>query len=366
MKTRKNNNTKTMKTIITGSGSYIPELEIDGSHFEGISLYDEKGNRIDKPFGEILQKFIDITEIEKRRYASDSMTNSEMGKMASEKAIAHSGIDRESIDYIIYATNYGEVSKSGNADFMPSASARLKNKLKISNRRCITYDMIFGCAGFVEALILAHDLIQAQKAKTILVVGSDILSRVVDPYDRNKLIFADGAGAMVVQRQTPNHYGGIVHSKTICDNGEELDFMWNGASLNQDHKEDKLHIKMNGRKIYEYALKNVPTAIKQTIDEAGLSIGDISKILIHQANAKMDEAMVARLFKLYGKEDYPPEVAPMTVQFLGNSSVATIPTMFDLINKKQLGSHRFTSNDHVVMASVGAGMNINCVIYQIP
>ena len=354
-----------IRTIITGTGSYLPELEIEGKYFENTPLYDEKGILIDKPFDEILNKFIDITEIEKRRYAPEYMTNSEMGKVAAEKAITHSGVDPEKIDYIIYATNYGEVNEAGHADFLPSASARLKNKLEIKNRKCITYDMVFGCAGFVEALILADNLIQAQKAKTILVVGSDFLSRVVDPYDRNKLIFADGAAAMIARAETSTE-SGIIHSNTICDNGEELEFMWNGPSLNKEHGQDKLYIKMNGRKIYEYALKNVPDAIKQTIDEAGLDISDVSKILIHQANAKMDDAMIKRLFKLYGHDTVPADIAPMTVQFLGNSSVATVPTLFDLINKAELGDHRFSSKDYVVLATVGVGMNINCIIYQLP
>ena len=89
---------------------------------------------------------------------------------------------------------------------------------------------------------------------------------------------------------------------------------------------------MRGRKIYEYALKNVPDAIKDTISQAGLDIDDIDKILIHQANAKMDHAIIHRLFKLYGKE-YREEIAPMTIQEFGNSSVATVPTMYDLIKK---------------------------------
>jgi 3-oxoacyl-[acyl-carrier-protein] synthase-3 len=354
-----------IRTIISGTGAYIPELEIDGKYFESTALYDEKGNLLVKPFSEILRKFIDITEIEKRRYAPEHMTNSEMGKIAAEQAISGSGVERENIDNIIYATNYGEVSKSGYADFLPSASARLKNKLKITNRKCIPYDMVFGCPGFVEALILADNLIMAQKAKTILVVGSDFLSRVIDPYDRNKLIFADGAGAMIVQAQVSTG-SGIVKTNTVSDNGEELDYMWNGPSYNKDHDQDKLYIKMNGRKIYEYALKNVPAAIKETIDEAGLHISDISKILIHQANAKMDHAMIERLYKLYGYDSPQTDIAPMTVQFLGNSSVATVPIMYDLINKAQMDNHRFVSKDYIVLASVGVGMNINCIIYQIP
>ena len=123
---------------------------------------------------------------------------------------------------------------------------------------------------------------------------------------------------------------------------------------------------MHGRKIYEYALKNVPIAIKETIDKANLTIDDIDKILIHQANAKMDYAMISRLHKLYGKTDYDHAIAPMTIQDLGNSSVATIPTMFDLIIKGKMKDQKFKEKGNIVFASVGAGMNINAVVYKFP
>jgi 3-oxoacyl-[acyl-carrier-protein] synthase-3 len=123
---------------------------------------------------------------------------------------------------------------------------------------------------------------------------------------------------------------------------------------------------MQGRKIYEYALKNVPTAIKETIDMAGLTIQDINKVLIHQANAKMDYAMIDRLHRLYNIKDYDHSIAPMTIQEFGNSSVATIPTMYHLILTHQLGEHQFAKNGNIVMTSVGAGMNINCIIYKFP
>jgi 3-oxoacyl-[acyl-carrier-protein] synthase-3 len=87
---------------------------------------------------------------------------------------------------------------------------------------------------------------------------------------------------------------------------------------------------------------------------------------MHQANAKMDHAMVSRLYKLYGKSEYDENVSPMTIQYLGNSSVATIPTMFDLIAKGEMKGHSFKKGGYVVMGSVGAGMNINCIIYKMP
>jgi 3-oxoacyl-[acyl-carrier-protein] synthase-3 len=229
----------------------------------------------------------------------------------------------------------------------------------------VNYDMIFGCPGWVEAMILADTLIKSKKAKLILVVGSETLSRVTDPFDRNKMIFADGAGAVVVTA-TDDETVGIIADSTICDNDIELNFLENSPSLKRDEDRTKLYIRMHGRKIYEYALKNVPDAIKETIDKADLTLDDIDKILIHQANAKMDYAMISRLHKLYGKSDYDHAISPMTIQELGNSSVATIPTMFDLIRKGKLDGHSFKEKGNIVFTSVGAGMNINAIVYRFP
>ena len=225
--------------------------------------------------------------------------------------------------------------------------------------------MIFGCPGWVEAMILADDLIKLGKAKTILVIGGETLSRVTDPFDRNKMIFADGAGAVVLQKSEQENVG-IIATNTVCDNAEELLYLENSHSLNPEADQEKMYIRMHGRKIYEYALKNVPAAVKETMDNAQIGIEDIDKILMHQANAKMDHAMVSRLYKLYGKSEYDENVSPMTIQYLGNSSVATIPTMFDLIAKGEMKGHSFKKGGYVVMASVGAGMNINCIIYKMP
>lgn len=352
-------------TIIVGSGSYVPSNIIGRDHFMDSVFYTDEGEKIEKPNEEIIQKFVEITEIENRRYLDDDQNNSDLGYAAAEEAIKDAGIDREDLDYIIYASNFGEVTKNGKTNFMPSMSARLKNKLEIRNRNCVNYDMIFGCPGWVEAMILADTLIKAKKAKLILVVGSETLSRVTDPYDRNKMIFADGAGAVVV-KATDDETVGIIADNTICDNQTELNFLENAPSLKGDEDREGMFIRMHGRKIYEYALKNVPLAIKETIDKAGLTLSDIDKILIHQANAKMDYAMISRLHKLYGQSDYSHDIAPMTIQQFGNSSVATIPTMYDLIKKGEMEGHTFRPQSNLVFASVGAGMNINAIVYRMP
>lgn len=352
-------------TIIIGSGSYIPNRVIGRDFFLNSEFYTDEGEKIEKPAEEIIAKFVEITEIENRRFIEDELSNSQIGYEAAKIAIEDAKIDAEELDYIIYASNFGEVTVDGYVNFMPNMAARVKNKLGIKNRKCITYDMIFGCPGWVEAMILADNLIKAHVAKKILVIGGETLNRVTDPHDRNRMIFADGAGAVVVQA-TDDENVGIISKNTICDNGPELCYLENGPSINKNADQKRLFVRMQGRKIYEYALKNVPVAIKETIDNAGLSIGDIDKILIHQANAKMDYAMIERLHKLYEVKDYDHSISPMTIQEFGNSSVATIPTMYDLIIKGKMQGQSFKGKGNVVMTSVGAGMNINAIVYRFP
>lgn len=352
-------------TIIIGSGSYLPERVIDGSHFKDSVFFDDNYVKIDKQNDEVIEKFVEITEIENRRYVDDDLVNSDMGAKAAKMALEDSGVDKESLDYIISATNFGDVDHYGQQSFMPSLSAIIKNKLGIQNPRCINYDMIFGCPGWVEAMVLADTLIKAGRAKNILVVGSETLSRVTDPFDRNKMIFADGAAAVVVTATEEENVGIISHN-TLCFNGDELAYLENSHSLNPEADQTKKYIRMRGRKIYEFALKYVPDAMKQTIEDAGIGIEDIDKILLHQANAKMDHAMISRLFKLYGKTSYDEAVSPMTIQKYGNSSVATVPTMYDLIKRGKMEGHSFKDNSYILFASVGAGMNINAIVYKFP
>ena len=120
---------------------------------------------------------------------------------------------------------------------------------------------------------------------------------------------------------------------------------------------------MYGRKIYEYALSNVPNAMKAALDKSGVAITDVKKIFIHQANEKMDEAIIKRFFRLY-KTKTPEGVMPMSIHLLGNSSVATVPTLFDLVKRGKLENQEINKGDIVILASVGAGMNINAIVYK--
>jgi len=121
---------------------------------------------------------------------------------------------------------------------------------------------------------------------------------------------------------------------------------------------------MNGHKIYQYALTEVPKAMKHCLDKIDMDLSQISKILIHQANEKMDQAILKRLCRLYKLKEFPENIMPMTIDELGNSSVATVPTLYDLIMRGELKNHKINSGENILFASVGAGMNINCFIYE--
>jgi 3-oxoacyl-[acyl-carrier-protein] synthase-3 len=123
---------------------------------------------------------------------------------------------------------------------------------------------------------------------------------------------------------------------------------------------------MDGHEIYKYALKTVPLVIKKNLEKANLHITDIRKVLLHQANEKMDAAILQRLFRLFNINEVPPGIMPMILPWTGNSSVATLPTLFDMIMRKKLDNHYLKSGDNIVFSSVGAGMNINSIIYRMP
>jgi 3-oxoacyl-[acyl-carrier-protein] synthase-3 len=141
-----------------------------------------------------------------------------------------------------------------------------------------------------------------------------------------------------------------------------------GKSHNPDYKGNELFLKMHGHQLYKYALRVVPTLIKESIDKAGLGIENIDSVLLHQANEKMDIEILRRLFRLYGIRKPAPglisKIMPMSIAWLGNSSVATIPTLIDLILKHKMVDYSLSEGDTAVLASVGAGMNANAIVYK--
>ncbi len=354
-----------LRSVIIGTGSYIPETKINNSDFLTNTFFEKNGEKIIRSNDQVIEKFRDITGIAERRYASENQSASDLGHLAAVEAIHDAKIDKESLDYIIVAHNFGDIQHNSNRSSMvPTLASRIKSLLQIVNPDCVAYDLPFGCPGWLEALIQANYFLKSGDVKRCLVIGTETLSRVIDPHDRDSMIYSDGGGAVVLEAQETTQRGVIAHkTQTHAYHYAEL--------LKMDHSyvmcaktENDIYIKMNGRKVYEFALNQVPLAIKAALDKAEMSISEVKKVLIHQANEKMDNAILERLFQLYGISDIPENIMPMTIGWLGNSSVASIPTMLDLILKGKLPNHQINPGDNVVIASVGAGMNINAVIYQ--
>jgi 3-oxoacyl-[acyl-carrier-protein] synthase III len=350
-------------SIITGTGSYIPALKITNRHFLGHEFYRSDGIRIKKANTDIINKLEEITCIKERRYLTDDLNTSDIAFMAADMALQNT--NRESLNYIIVAQNLGDVRAGNNrSDMVPTIAARVKHKLKIKNPYTVAYDIPFGCPGWLHGMILANYYIKSGDAKKILVIGAEVLSRVTDPHDVDSMIYADGAGATLVEATALN--AGILSHVTRSDTFNEAYLLRIGRSYNPDYTGNDLFVKMNGHEIYKYAIRTVPIVVKESLDKAGFTLTDVKKVLIHQANQKMDEAILERLFKLYHIKNIPDNIMPMTISWLGNSSVATLPTMFDLLQKGVLNNHEFHSGDIVVFASVGAGMNINSMVYRMP
>lgn len=355
------------RSVITGTGVCIPERIQQNKDFAQNRFYDENGLPLKDNTEVIIEKFRKITGIRERRYVPAGINASDIAAKAGRQAISDSGIDPETLDQIVVAHNFGDVTDGSlQSQNVPALASRVKHILGIARSECIAYDVLVGCPGWVHSLIQSHAWFRAGMAKKVLLIGTETLSRVLDLSDRDSMIFADGAGACVLEyKDSPKDGPGILGTCAQTHSETEFDYIDMGKSYRSCENDTAFYIKMKGRKVYEYALKHVPSAMKICLDQAGLDIGQVSKILIHQANEKMDEEIVNRLYALYGISKSPPNIMPMSIQLLGNSSVATIPTLYHLIRKGEMSNHEIRENDIIIFASVGAGMNINAVCYRV-
>ncbi|MFT6192348.1 3-oxoacyl-ACP synthase III family protein [Polaribacter sp.] len=348
---------------ITGTGTFIPSLIKDNAAFLEEEFLNSDGSIFSSTNDVIIEKFKAITGIQERRYAIAEYTASDLAFFASERAIEDAKIDKEKIDYIILAHNFGDIKQGTiQGDMVPSLATRVKYRLGIENPNCVAYDILFGCPGWIQGVIQAQAFIKAGIANKCLIIGAETLSRVVDKHDRDSMIYSDGAGACIVEKTDQQDSGILSHaSQTFAK--EEAYHLYYGTSFNKNKDQNVRYIKMFGRKIYEFAITNVPTAMKLALDKSGLQVEDVKKIFIHQANEKMDEAIIKRFYRLF-KKPVPEGIMPMSIHTLGNSSVATVPTLLDLVLKGKIENQEVHKGDVIILASVGAGMNINAIVYR--
>lgn len=243
-----------MKSIITGIGSYIPSRVAPNEGFENSEFYNEDGSSFGHENKVIIEKFKAITGIAERRYIKDNQVTSQIAQIAAEKAIADANIDKETLDYLIVAHNYGDIKhETHQSDTVSSIASRVKHLLRIKNPRCVAYDVLFGCPGWVEGMIQAHAFIKAGMAKKCLVIGAEALSRIIDPHDRDSMIYSDGAGATVLEATSDDTDSGVLSHISATHTYDEAHFIYFGESNKQELTDARRYIKMYGRKIYEFA-----------------------------------------------------------------------------------------------------------------
>jgi 3-oxoacyl-[acyl-carrier-protein] synthase-3 len=354
------------RSIITGTGAFIPSLIKANEAFSAQPFFDEQQHAIATPQAELIKKFQEITGIQERRYLADDMNTADMAILAAKEAVANSGVNPETLDQIIVAHNFGNVLKNTiQTDVLPALASRVKQALGIQNPACVAYDIMFGCPGWLQGVIQADAFFKAGVASKALVIGAEALSRVIDVYDRDSMIFSDGAGACVLEYKEVAADGpGLLSASVASHCIDEAYYLYMGKSNKPEADESVRYIKMKGRKVYEYAMVHVPQAMKECMDKSGVSIHDLKKVFIHQANEKMDEGIIKRLYKLYNVSEIPADIMPMSIHELGNSSVATIPTLFHSVLQGLKENHALEPGDVIMFASVGAGMNINAVCYR--
>jgi 3-oxoacyl-[acyl-carrier-protein] synthase-3 len=352
------------RSVIAASGSHIPPVRVPNSEFLNHDFRGPDGSRLSKTNDEIVKQFEAITGIKERRYVTPGTVTSDIAYAAAQEALTSSGIDPESLDLVIVAHNFGDVQRDGGQpDLVPSLAARVKARLRIAKPQAPAFDLVFGCPGWIQGVITADAMIRAGDIQRALIIGADTLSRISDPHDRDSMIYADGAGATILEAREGDT--GILANAARSDTLDHSGMLSMGRSYNDEVFLEALFLKMEGRKLYKYALQTVAGSMKDCLDKAGIPLRDVSKILIHQANGKMDEAIIAALYDSE-KMTPPPDVMPMTISWLGNSSVATVPTLYDLIAKGQLDGYAFHPGEIVLFASVGAGMHINAFVYRMP
>lgn len=311
-----------MATGIIGTGSFLPPTVIDNNELAKLVKTDDEWIR-------------EHTGIVERHIATDE-TTSYMATEAAKAAIENAGIDVKEIDLIILATLSPE-------RVTPSMSCIVQDKVGAVNATC--FDLNAACSGFVYALQTADAYITSGMAKTVLVIGSETLSKLVDWKDRSTcILFADGAGAVIVTEQER----GILSSITHSDGSKGMSLKCKDRStrnfLNRK-QEDKHYIQMIGPDIFKFAVRKVPACIELLLQRAGVTKEEVTYYVLHQANARI-VASVSR------KMEIPIEKFPMNIDHCGNTSGASIPILLDEMNRDGM----LKKGDKIVLCGFGGGL----------
>jgi 3-oxoacyl-[acyl-carrier-protein] synthase III len=311
---------------IAGVGSYLPERLVPNTWFETIVDTNDAWIR-------------DRTGIEGRHFADDDEQTSELATKAARKALASAGISPGQVDMIVCATVTGDT-------LLPATAVWVQQRLGIS---CPAFDVNAACSGFSYAVSTATAFVTSGMAETVLVIGAEIFSRIIDFTDRGTcILFGDGAGAAVLRAsESPGVEGSVLGA-----DGSAAEILWVPAGgsrhpASQETVDAGEHfVRMpNGREVFKRAVTEMAASCRGLLEKSGYGIDDIDVLIPHQANARIMNAVVERL-------GMDPAKAVVDVAEVGNTSAASIPVALD----RAWRAGRIRQGDLVLFTSFGAGL----------
>jgi len=318
---------KSKSVGIVGIGFYVPEKII--TNFDLEKTLDTSDEWI-----------YTRTGIKERRVVADNQFASDLAAESSLRALKNAGMKPEEVELIVVCTLSPDM-------FFPSTACIVQSKIGAINSAC--FDIEAACSGFNYGLCIAESFIKSGQYNNVLLIGTEVFSRILDWQDRSTcVLFGDGAGAVVL-REVSNNSGILSHYLNADGSGTDLLNLPAGGSrlpASIETINQRLHyLKMNGREIYKFATKMIPEAVKNSLNKAGLTEKDIDLLIPHQANIRIINTVAEKL-KL------PMEKIFININKYGNTSAASIPIALS----EAISENRIKKNDIVVLTSFGAGL----------
>lgn len=315
--------TQTIYSRIAGTGSYLPEKVLTN---------DDLAKIVDTSDEWIAAR----TGIRERHIAAEGETTSDLAYHAATRALEAAGVDAKDLDLIVVGTTTPDL-------IFPSAACLLQHRLGANG--CPAFDVNAACTGFVYALTVADKFIRSGAAKTVLVVGSETLTRMLDWSDRSTcVLFGDGAGAVVLTADTET---GILSTHMHADGGKK-ELLWNPVGVSVGFKPEEhnagVRVLMTGNEVFKHAVKALDSVVEETLEANGLDRHDIDWLIPHQANLRIIEATAKRL-------DMPMERVIVTVDRHGNTSSGSVPLALD----EAVRSGRIQRGQLLLLEAFGGG-----------
>jgi 3-oxoacyl-[acyl-carrier-protein] synthase III len=305
---------------ITGLGVHVPER---------IVTNDDLAKLVDTSDEWIIAR----TGIKERRFAADDEALTDIALPAARAALEQAGVEPKSIDLVLCATVTPDM-------MFPTSSALIADELGMPD--AAAYDLLAGCTGFVYAIAQAYAMLASGLSQRALVVGGDVLSKILDFEDRSTLVlFGDGAGAVVME---PVGEGGFLGFELGADGGGG-ESLWLPGSGSRHFDDPEAFIKMNGREVFKFATRVLVSSAEKLLDELGMTVEDVDVYIPHQANIRIIDHAAKKL-------GFPPEKVVVNVERYGNTSSGSIPIAL----AEAIEDGRVRRGSKVLMTGMGAGL----------